>query len=287
MPGLSLAGARRAYAEQLRSLAELRSERLVAAFAAVPREDFVGPGPWQILRTGQLGRGYQGTPDADPRHLYENVLVALDAGRRLNNGEPAMLARLLDALALAPGARFLHVGCGVGYYTAVAAETIGASGRIVAAEIDPGLRARAAANLRRWPHARVVADLGEALVDGAFDAIFVNAGATEPRPEWLAALRPGGRLLVPLTVDLPDPNLGAGHMLLVTRDGTDFLARFVSPVGIFHCAGARTNEGHERLKRAYEAGGHDAVRRLRREPHASTPACWLHADGFCLQREVP
>jgi protein-L-isoaspartate O-methyltransferase len=28
----------------------LQSEALVRAFASVPREDFVGPGPWKLLR---------------------------------------------------------------------------------------------------------------------------------------------------------------------------------------------------------------------------------------------
>jgi len=36
--------------------------------------------------------------------------------------QPAALARWLDTLDLAPGERLLHVGCGVGYYTAIGAE---------------------------------------------------------------------------------------------------------------------------------------------------------------------
>jgi hypothetical protein len=34
---------------------------------------------------------------------------------------------------------------------------------------------------------------------------------------WIDALRVGGRLLVPLTVDLPGLNSGMGEMLLLTR----------------------------------------------------------------------
>lgn len=41
---------RREFAEKIRALAALRSTRLVDALASVPREDFVGPGPWQIVR---------------------------------------------------------------------------------------------------------------------------------------------------------------------------------------------------------------------------------------------
>ena len=116
--------ARREFAEKIRAKSALRSTRLVDALASVPREEFLGPGPWQILRLAEPGRGYQLTPDGDPRHLYDNVLVALDAKRNLNNGEPAALLRWLDDLELSPGDRFLHIGCGVGYYTAVAAVAV-------------------------------------------------------------------------------------------------------------------------------------------------------------------
>ena len=42
---------------------------------------------------------------------------------RLNNGQPSYLAFCLDNLDLREGDRVLHVGCGVGYYTVMAAFT--------------------------------------------------------------------------------------------------------------------------------------------------------------------
>ena len=276
--------ARREFAETIRAMSALRSTRLVDALARVPREDFLGPGPWQMLRVAEVERGYELTPDDDPRHLYDNVLVALDASRNLNNGEPAFLLRCLDDLDLSPRDRFLHVGCGVGYYTAVAATAV-AEGTVVAIERDARLAERARRNLGPWPNVTVREGNGSELASGLpFDAIFVNAGATEPLPGWLDQLRVGGRLLVPLTVDLPEPwvGLGAGHMLLVTRHAHRFSARFTSPVGIFHCAGARTTDGADLLGEAYRRGGHDRVRSLRRDEHPSSPRCWLHAPRFCL-----
>jgi len=273
--------ARRDYAEKIRVLSGLRSTRLVDALASVPREQFLGPGPWQILRLAEGLRGYELTPDDDPRHLYDNVLVTLDASRDLNNGEPAFLLRCLDDLELSPRDRFLHVGCGVGYYTAVAASTV-AAGTVVGIELDAQLVERARQNLRRWPNVSVVEGDGSEFVSEPFDAIFVNAGATEPLPSWLDQLRIGGRLLMPMTVDLPTPTLGAGHMLLVTRQSDLFSARFTSPVGIFHCAGARTTNGVDLLRHAYLRGGQDRVRSLRRDEHRSGPECWLHAPRFCL-----
>lgn len=277
LPSERLARTRREFAEKIRVLGDVRSARLVEALAHVRREDFFGPGPWQILRPG----GYEWTPDADPRHLYDNVLVALDPGRGLNNGEPAVLLRCLDALALAPDAHVLHVGCGVGYYTAIAAAAV-PRGRVVGIEVDARLAELARRNLAGTPNTTVNAGDGSSLSTGSFDAIFVNAGATEPLRGWLDALSPGGRLLVPLTVSLPSAGVGVGHMLLVTKRPAAFAAHFVSPVGIFHCVGARTPEGEGRLRAAYERGGTDRVRSLRDAAHEAGAQCWLHAERFCL-----
>src|SRR5579862_8181278 len=118
----SLDQARRELGEKIRATAVLRSEALVRAFRSVPREDFVGPGPWKLLRPPNVSARYEVAADADTRHLYEDVLVALDSKRGLNNGQPSSLGSWLDSLDMAPGDRVLHVGCGVGYYTAIVAE---------------------------------------------------------------------------------------------------------------------------------------------------------------------
>lgn len=63
---------------------------------------------------------------------------------------------------------------------------------------------------------------------------------------------------MPLTVDLPAmPGIGGGFMLLVTKEtDDDHKARLVSPVGIFHCAGSRTEEGARMLQNPYLAVTH-------------------------------
>jgi protein-L-isoaspartate(D-aspartate) O-methyltransferase len=284
MASSRLAGARAAYAEQIRALAGLRSPALFRALGRIPREEFVGPGPWKILLAFEIARGYRDT--SDPRDLYDNVLIALDPVRRLNNGEPAALLRWFDSLDLAPGEHFLHIGCGVGYYTAIAAAAV-PGGSVLGVELDPRLAELARRNLARTPNATVLPGDGSALAAGSFDAIFVNAGATEPREAWLDALAPGGRLLVPLTVAVPRQGFGGGHMLLVTKRADGLLARFVSSVGIFDCAGARTDEGERLLRAAYTRGGSERVRSLRRTAHEAGPHCWLHAPRFCLSEQEP
>jgi protein-L-isoaspartate(D-aspartate) O-methyltransferase len=278
--------ARREFAEKVRALAGLRTERLVEALATVRREDFLGPGPWRVMRPDATGRGYVWTPDDDPRHIQDNVLVAIDAGRYLNNGEPAALLRWLDELALAPGDRVLHIGCGVGYYTAIAAAAV-PGGRVLGVEVDPRLAELARRRLARTPNAAVLAGDGSLAAAGRFDAIFVNAGATEPLPAWRGALAPGGRLLLPLTAPMRRKGFGAGWMLLVTRRAHGFAARFTSTVAVIDCTGARTADGDRRLRAAYERGGHERVRSLREETHAPAADCWLHAESFCLSECAP
>ena len=269
--------ARHAFAEELRYVAHIRCDRVVAAFAAVPREAFLGPPPWQIYDHEQ--GGYWTIPLSDPAALYHNVLIAIDAARELNNGHPEFWARLLDKLGIRQGERVFHLGAGVGYYTAIIAELAGPSGAVVAAEIDPVLAQRAQDNLVPWPNAQIAAGDGARFDPGPIDVIVVNAGVTHPLPLWLTSLRPGGRLLLPLTADN-----GRGTVFLIERLTTSgaFSATAISGVGIYPCAGARAPQAARRLGRALGQGGQRFVRSLRLDAHEECPACRLHGDRFCL-----
>jgi len=210
-----------------------------------------------------------------------NYTAARDMSR-----EPLALLLWLDSLMLSAGDRFLHIGCGVGYYSAIAAHAVGPHGRVVAVEIDPALAARAELNLQSYATVGVVANNGTLDPLGTFDAIFVNAGCTRPQALWLDRLAVGGRLLIPLTVAIPTmPGIGSGSMLLVTRGETEYSARITSPVGIFHCEGARSAEEEALLAKALAGGNRQSVCRLRRDGHGSGPNCWLHASTYCLESD--
>jgi hypothetical protein len=84
----SVEQARHWYAAVLRFTARVGSPAVVDAFETVPRERFVGPGPWRILSPLVSGE-YWTTTDADPRHVYHDVLIALDEARGINNGGPS------------------------------------------------------------------------------------------------------------------------------------------------------------------------------------------------------
>jgi len=280
---------RRFYADEIAAVAHVETPGLADAYARVPREAFLGPGPWQIAIPDptRTTATYRPTPDDDPRHLYHNVIVAIDAARMLNNGQPSALATWLDSLALRPGDAAVHVGCGVGYYTAIIAEVVGPSGSVVAVEVDPDLAARAAANLAPWPQARVVAGDGATCDPGPFDACWVNAGATHLMPAWLDRMKPGARLAVPLTIAMGDSGLGRGMVIRVERTAAGYAARFTSPVGIYSCAGARDPETEAALRALLGLGGWANLRSIRREPHAVGDTCMVHRDGACLSSLEP
>jgi protein-L-isoaspartate(D-aspartate) O-methyltransferase len=282
-PGQDLETLRQYYAEELRAVANLQSETLVRAFAKVPRENFLGPGPWQVFSPGSETDWT--TKDADPKHLYHNLLVVIDAERHLNNGLPSFLAFLLDELELHAGDRAVHVGCGTGYYTAIMAEVVGPDGRVTAIEIDPELAARARTNLEYLAHVEVIAgDGGGDLGVGPSDAILVNAGATHPSSVWLDSLRLGGRLLVPLTVVTRDDGSNYGFVLKVKRQNSGLSAGFTSRVSVFSCEGGRDEELNDRLKEAFEREDRKSVQSLRRDTHDPVDTCWFHADTFCLSK---
>jgi protein-L-isoaspartate(D-aspartate) O-methyltransferase len=184
---------RRFYAEEIGAIANLRTARLVEALAHVPRERFLPSGPW--ITRSEVGGGPRQTPDDNPRHVYHNVAIAIDAERQLFNGAPSLVSMCIDALALTDGARVLHVGCGTGYYSALIAHTVGTPGSVVAVEIDASLARDARRNLQEMGWVEVRHGNGTDVPRQSFDAIFVNAGVTHPHERWLDALKPGGRLL--------------------------------------------------------------------------------------------
>src|SRR5262245_60038025 len=277
---IDLAAVRAWYAEELRYAAAVRSPAIVRAFATVPRERFLGPGPWQIC-TGDAPNKYWSTEDDDPRCVYHNVVIGMLTEKGLNNGQPGFWAYLFDRLDLAPGKRVLHLGCGAGYYSAVLAEIVGSSGAVSGIDLEEALIARARSALTPWPQVRVRQGDAAACVPGEVDVIVASAGATHPLPQWLDALRPGGQLLLPLTGER-----GWGQSLLVTRpaDGRGLAAQLAGYVGIYAFAGVRELSNAKRIDAAVRRGNMGDVTSLRREAHAEDATCWLHADGWCLSR---
>lgn len=261
-------------------MAGLDSPALVAAFARVPRERFLGPPPWRFSSGAALRRGgYRATSEV--RDLYHDVFVALKREQALNNGQPSMIARLVASLDLAPGKRVLQIGCGSGYYTAILAECVGTDGTVAAVEVDADMAAQAAANLASYSNVTVLHQDGATVEPGPCDAILVNAGVTHPHPAWLRSLTDGGVLVLPLSVGRP-PTAHDALVLRICRQGHGFSAEPVTLLTIFPSPSLRDPAAQALLNTAFESRRILLVNSVRIDAHAPASTCVVHAPGFCL-----
>lgn len=283
MTEAELAIVRRAYAMQIMAMGGVSNQHLEDAFASVPREHFLGAGPWHMFH---WPNGYAPTPSDDPVYLYCNALFGIVPERGLNNGEPSSHAMWMTAGAPKPGEHIVHVGAGVGYFSAIFAHVAGETGRVTAIEFDETLAARAKANFDGAANVAVVHGDGTTVPFDPADMIYVNAGAARPMDHWLERLKDGGRLLVPLTTAANftnrNPNRPTGSYFLITRTGADFLARWVSYVGVFPCEGARDPASEEALAKAFETPRWQEITRLYRTGDLPDEQCWLRAPGWSL-----
>lgn len=279
---MDLSKTRRWFAEDLKNTIPLRSEKVVEAFAQVAREKFLGPPPWLLIFADRPGAGLETTED--PHDLYQNVLVAIDHARGINNGEPKLWAILYEKLDIKTGESVLHVGAGTGYYTAILAEITGTGGQVTAVEYDGGLAAQAKANLADRHNVSLIHGDGCDYDPGEVDVIVVNAGVTHPQALWLDRLRMGGRLLLPLTNDE-----FWGHFLMVTRVTQGFAAAFVSRVGIIPCVSHRNRAAAGKLDRAFRNTPWQelaAVRSLRRGGNPDD-TCVITGPDYWLSTSQP
>ena len=157
-------------------LAEL-DERVMAAMAAVPREQFVLP-------------AY--------RHLaYQNTPLPIAAGQTIS--QPLIVALMTHLLDPQPGDVVLEVGTGSGYQAAVLAELVS---QVYSVEIVEELATEAAGVLARLGYDNVTVRAGDGYAGwpehAPFDGIIVTAAAEEIPPPLLQQLKPGGKLVIPV-----------------------------------------------------------------------------------------
>lgn len=194
---LDYAQARRLMVDcQLRTF-DVNDGAVLDAFGDVPRERFVPPGREDLA--------------------YIDQTLRLDGSGRAMPA-PMLLGRMIQALAIGPGACVLEVGTGYGYGAAVL-DRLGA--RVVALESAAALAAGARERLSGSDGVTVVeGDLAAGAAQGApYDAVLVN-GRVEVRPQALLdQLRDGGRLVCVMGRDR------AAKATLFVRAGDAFGAR--------------------------------------------------------------
>ncbi|MGV9267622.1 methyltransferase domain-containing protein [Kitasatospora sp. NPDC003701] len=180
-----------------------RSPWLREAVAALPREEFAPDRLWRWDGRAYVPVDRRADPDGWARELYGEQDAA--AVTQVTGGLPSsslsaqgVVVDMLDSLLLEPGHRVWDIGTGQGWNAALAAWRAG-PGRVVSTEVDAGLAAfargrLAAAGLRV---AVVVADATATVPDVPVDRLIATYAVERVPWSWVAAVRPGGRLVVP------------------------------------------------------------------------------------------
>lgn len=162
----------------MRSIAD---PRVREAFAAVDRRGFL---PEYELRFA-----------ADDRPLL--------IGHAQTNSQPSTVAAMLELLDVREGQRVLDVGAGSGWTTALLAQLVGPTGRVVGVEVVPELARWGADNVARLdlPWA-TIQEAGPGVFgvpdQGPYDRILVSAEADAIPDELVAQLVDGGRMVIPV-----------------------------------------------------------------------------------------
>lgn len=155
---------------------------------------------------------------------------------------------------------------------------VGAAGRVTAIQLDAELAERLKENFAGQRNVLAVQGNGAQGDFDPADVIYVNAGATYPPGIWLDRLNDGGRLILPLTMDKER----RGATFRIERRGGDFLAKWILPMEIFPCEGARDAESERALVAAFGKGGGERVTRLHPRDEVPDEECWVRGQDWCL-----
>lgn len=172
---------RKGKVRQLIKQGYLSSTRIKEAMLTVRREDFI------------------------PRHYrdyaYREVPLPLP-GENATISCPHSYPLFYEPLGLAEGHRFLEVGLGSGYGSALAREVVGSDGLVVSVEIDRVTFAFARDNLKKAGYQDIVLVHGDGGLGypnlSPYDRICITAACEEIPPPLMQQLTLGGRLIAPV-----------------------------------------------------------------------------------------
>ena len=231
------------------------------------------------------GDGYWSTPDADPRWLYHNVLVALDEKRGLNIGEPVLWAFHFDRLACSRASACCRSAPAPATTRRSWPNSSGPNGRVDAArDRRRAWRRRPRRNLEAWPRHAVRCADASAPIDGQWD---VDRGLRRRHHARCLVARRAGRRRPPAAAD-DRPSSAAASCCGSTARATELAARSAGWVGFYPCAGARSEADQAALAEALDDGaGQQAMRSAASRParRGTRPAgCTATAGASRKQR---
>ena len=150
---------------------------ILAAFRAVPREEFVA--------------------DKLAAYAYDDGPLPIGEGQTIS--QPYIVALMMAAADIKPGDRVLEVGAGSGYAAAVISRI---AGEVVAIERQPELAGIARERLARLDYDNVAIVEGDGTTGwperAPYDAILAAASGSHVPKTLLEQLTPGGRLVMPV-----------------------------------------------------------------------------------------
>ena len=155
----------------------IKDERLLAAIAKVPREEFVP--------ADQRADAYQDGP--------------LPIGYEQTISQPYIVAFMTEQLRLKPTDRVLEIGSGSGYQAAILAELVA---DVYTIEIVEPLAKTAEATLQRLGYTDVHVKVGDGYKgwpeQAPFDAIIVTCAPDKVPQPLVDQLKEGGRMVIPV-----------------------------------------------------------------------------------------
>lgn len=191
----------------------ITGRRLLDAFRAVPREEFV--------------------PEALRQFAYEDGPLPIEADQTIS--QPYIVALMIEAAEVAPGDKVLEIGAGSGYAAAILGRV---AAEVMAIERHGELALLARARMTRLgcDNVRIVQGDGTGgLPDEApFEAIMCAASGSHVPRALLAQLSIGGRLVMPVG----EPNEVQSLVKVIRHGEEDFEERDLGPVRFVPLIGA-------------------------------------------------
>ena len=155
----------------------LDDEALLAAFRAIPREEFISP-------------DYAG-------YAYADAPLPIESGQTIS--QPYIVALTIDAAGIGPGDKVLEIGAGSGYAAALIGQI---ADQVIAIERHHELVELARERMARLGYGNVRIFEGDGTrgcpAEAPFDAIVAAASGSHVPPVLVEQLKPGGRIVMPI-----------------------------------------------------------------------------------------
>jgi methyltransferase of FxLD system len=256
--------------DQLVRSGSIATPRIEAAFRSTPRHRFL--------------------PDIDPGEVYRDEAIPIKQGEDglaiSSSSQPAMMATMLEQLALLGGESILEIGTGSGYNAALLGAIVGDRGSVRSLDIDEDLVTRAQQHLRSAGVTNVDAFTADGWSgferDAPYDRIEVTAGVWDISPAWVDQLTPDGIIVLPLWL-----RTGIQASIAFRRNGSDLMSADVIPCGFMRLRGPHAGpetyvsmDGWVFCDDALDSFQRDVVKRLIASPATSTKAPDLAVEWF-------